>query len=61
MNKEMFDEQGRFAGNGVHVQVFDHSKELPAVEVLDAKAKELLYKAKQRFIDEDKCIMESLR
>jgi hypothetical protein len=57
----MFNYQERFVGNGVHAQIFDHSQELPVVEVLDAKAKELLYKAKQRFIDEDKCIMESLR
>jgi hypothetical protein len=34
MKNDMFDEQGRFAGNGVHVQVFDHSQELPAVEAI---------------------------
>jgi len=34
MKNEMFDDQGKFVERDVHVQVFDHSQELPVVEVL---------------------------
>jgi len=61
MNKEMFDEQGRFAGNGVHVQVFDHSKELPAVEVLDAKAIETISISMRKYVVDLENKMESVQ
>jgi len=34
MKNEMFDEQGKFVERDGHTQVFDHSQELPAVEVI---------------------------
>ncbi|MFH0847926.1 MAG: hypothetical protein V1857_00300 [archaeon] len=36
MKNEMFDDQGKFVERDVHAQVFDHSQELPAVEVVTA-------------------------
>ena len=37
MKNEMFDEQGMFVERDVRVQLFDHSQELPAVEVITAE------------------------
>jgi hypothetical protein len=38
---EMFDKEGRFVGKEKHVQVFDHSQELPAVEVWHGRAENI--------------------
>jgi hypothetical protein len=57
----MFDEQGMFVGNGVHVQVIDHSQELPPVEVFDAKAIEAISLSLQKYIVDLQAKMESIR
>ncbi len=61
MKDEMFDDQGKFVERDVHVQVFDHSQELPAVEVLDEKAIESISISMRNYVADLENKMESIR